>query len=249
MGLETLRPSADGDYTNLGNQLGYPPNYVHVDEQVPDDGATWVFIESLTQVKDAYQLADTAIPEGALISSVTAYFRVQGNNQKYYQPFLRLGGVETAGTEVLPSGTNNYTTFSEALSRPGGGSWQVSDLNNLQVCIGLRSKLAGHYCRCTQVYVEIGYTVVTARSSSDAGEGAEAKVTGYPFATSAGVDNGSGAEAAVLLIAKSSSETGSGAEASSLEKDMSVSDGGRGSDSLAARTERPVREGGMKLWI
>ena len=245
MGIETLRPSADGDYRSLNNQLGYPPDYIHVDEEVADDGATWVFIDSLTQVKDAYQLADTQIPQGAAIDSVRVYFRVQCNGNKYYQPFLRLSGAETAGTEILPGGAQTYTTFSEVLSRPGGGSWQLSDLNSLQVCIGLRSKISGHYCRCTQTYVEVSYTIVTARTSSDTGAGADASAPLLAALTDS--DTASGAEAPPTT-GLALSETGTGAEASSLDKDLSATERGQGSDSLTAKIERPTTGGGMKLW-
>jgi len=50
-----------------------------------------------------------------------------------------------------------WITFSEELARPGGGSWQVSDLNSLQVAIGLQVP-ASEDAYCTQAYVEVDYT-------------------------------------------------------------------------------------------
>lgn len=158
---EVLRPNAAGDYTNLPSQ--FPDSDEHwdkVDEEVPDDASTYVRDYQGTQHKDAYNLTDTSIPAGSTINSVTVYFRCRqewAGTTDYCQPFLRLGTDETSGTEQIT--TTDWVTYSEALARPGGGSWSVSDLNNLQVVIGLRNGFTASWVECTQVYVEFDYSL------------------------------------------------------------------------------------------
>ena len=162
MATEILRPNGVGDYTNLTPLPGEgEANWEDVDEAVADDDGTIVYTASVTQLKDAYNLEATSIPAGSTINSVKVYFRVYrsaAGGSGFHQPFLRLGTEETAGTEIEE--TQGWGTYNEILSRPGGGSWGVSDLNSLQGVIGSRDP-AGVAVFCTQVYVEIDYTEVT----------------------------------------------------------------------------------------
>ena len=157
----TIYPNGPGNYTNISGQ--YPNSGAHwdkVDEAVPDDDQTYVYTNSDTQQKDAYTLQD--VSGTGIIASVTVYFRFRSSastsNYAYCQPFLRLGARETAGTEVSTRSTT-WTTYSQTLARPGGGNWSWSDINNLEVCIGLRhtSALPNRYAQCTQVYVVVNY--------------------------------------------------------------------------------------------
>lgn len=158
-----LRPNGAGDYTNIPIQ--YPNSTYHwdkVDEASPDDDTTYVRCASTTQYKDAYALEDASIPSGSTINSVRVYFRWKYESltaSTYCQPFLRLGTNETAGTEV--SNIADWTTFSEILARPGGGTWSIGDISGLQVAIGGRVGTGGTgpAMRCTQVYVEVDYTL------------------------------------------------------------------------------------------
>lgn len=157
---ETLVPNAAGDYTNIPGASPPVAHYLNVDDPVgaPDDATTYVYNDSVAQLKDAYNLVNTAIPSNAIINSVTVYFRVMESADGFAQPFLRLGGVETAGTEIAVTGS--WITYSGLLSRPGGGSWLRSDLDSLQVAIGLRNNTGLTYL--TQVYVSISYSYTVA---------------------------------------------------------------------------------------
>lgn len=179
MATEILRPNDAGDYTNINNQ--YPSSGYHwdkVDEVTQDTSATRVetLHNTTTQVKDAYGLTDTAIPSGATINSVKVYFCFITNYLKssYAQPFLRISTTETAGTEQIDD--RKWTTYNQTLARPGGGSWAVSDLNGLQVCIGLRVASGGEAgldkALCTQVYVEVDYTALAIVEGQASGSGA-----------------------------------------------------------------------------
>ncbi len=156
---EILRPNGPGDYTNLYEQ--YPADGAHWDkvDEVSADSTTYVVCLGQTQTKDAYNLQDTSI-SGVPINSIRVYFSFRcglTGRTDWAQPFLRLGGNETAGTERAKT-DNSYTTFSEVLARPGGGDWVVGDLNSLQVALGLRVGTNGN-ARFTQIYVEVSYTL------------------------------------------------------------------------------------------
>jgi hypothetical protein len=111
--------------------------------------------------------------------------------------------------------------------------------------------------------------VVTAKTSSDTGSGADAYVsletpgaklssdigsglegTPLPGASLAGSETGAGIEAlAARLLA--SLDTGSGVEVAQLVgllKDLFATELGEGGDLLTAKIEMPTKGGGMKLW-
>ena len=156
---ENLTPNAAGDYTNLPTAVPAVAHYLNVDDPVltPDDITTYVRWESGAQLKDAYNLTNTTIPSYSVINSVTVVWRIAGvaaATTRYSQPFLRLGGVETSGTE-LTNTSEVWATYSEVLARPGGGTWTAADFDSLQVAIGLRGS---NWVYCTQVYVSISYS-------------------------------------------------------------------------------------------
>jgi len=158
-----LVPDAVGTYTNITSVSGAATHWEAVDDPSasPDDITTYVYVSSQTsQLKDAYNLQDGSIPSDAIINSVTVYFRFRSTSAgtiAYCQPFLRLGADETTGTERSEVAVA-WTTFSETLTRPGGGSWMLSDISSLQVAIGLKQANANNEAQCTQVYVGVNYT-------------------------------------------------------------------------------------------
>jgi hypothetical protein len=187
-----LLPDGPGDYTNINKQSPLSGNhYDKVNDPLEPDDSTLVTTMNTIQEKDVYSLEDTT--QTGTINHVTVYFRifyVRGDSQNtvYCQPFLRLGTSETAGTEQSQT-VSAWTTYSQELARPGGGSWSWSDINNLQVGIGLRDSLGpDNYgeCRCTLAYVEVDYIplpsevwVAPPPVGDDSNPGTEAE----PFAT------------------------------------------------------------------
>ena len=164
MSTEILRPNAAGDYENIDNVVGdgVGTHWTTVDEAVADDATSYVWTASTSVLKDAYNLGATAIPSGSTINSVTVYFRGRcalAAKAGVCYPGLRLGTNETTGSRATFLGTT-WTTKSEALARPGGGSWSVADLNSLQVVIGLL-RVDGNM-QLTQVYVSVDYTLAVA---------------------------------------------------------------------------------------
>lgn len=161
----TLVPNAAGDYTNIASVSGNATHWEAVDDPPasPDDATSYVYNDNQTQQKDAYNLEDWSVPVGDTfqINSVTVFFRISSPSGAGYgvkgQPFLRLGSAETTGTEETME-SSTYITYNETLTRPGGGTWSIDDINSLQVVIGLRRSGAASYdARCTQIYAQVDY--------------------------------------------------------------------------------------------
>lgn len=203
-----LVPDGVGDYTNIA--LQFPDSGFHwekVDDppSSPDGDTTSVRTSSATQEKDAYNLEYDSVLGSCetVINSVTVYFRFKSGSDGYKvccQPFLRLGGSETAGTELDTTSTS-YVTYSETLSRPGGGSWSSSDIQDLQVAVGLRENASGSpHSYLTQIYVKVNYTPILAELTASGVSSGEPTVEVWADGTNLGIDVGGVTEDTALLL-------------------------------------------------
>ncbi|MBA7550628.1 hypothetical protein ES705_43147 [subsurface metagenome] len=160
--VETLRPNAAGDETNL---TCYPnPNFQQVDEEIADDDVTYVH----TQATGAWQRDLYNLPAGSgggTINSVILYFRVCSSDSSERQKGVIKSNstvTETVQKNVYTEyGNNVWHTYSkEWATNPAGGNWTWAAINALQIGINMYSAAGGcpvTSC-CTQVYVEINYT-------------------------------------------------------------------------------------------
>lgn len=160
MATETLRPNAAGDETSITSQW---PNsgshYEKVDEAAADDGTTKVYTASTSYLRDLYNLPASGVGAGT-INKITVYFRCN----------VTSGGIGAAQASIksdstVTDGTGNaihatWTTYSqEWTTNPADGqAWEWADIDALQIGVRLR-KASGGSAGCTQVYVEIDYTV------------------------------------------------------------------------------------------
>jgi len=200
--VETLRPNAPGDECSIPFEKGAacPNHYQNVDEVSPDDSGTYVRLKTPydTWKRDLYSLP--ASSGSGTINFIKIYFRCcrYENYVAYAKPSLKSNSTVTDGTQILPPRDQGWTTYSEqwntnpANGQPWGSDWSVID--TLQIGVSLYS-LEPEPVYCTQVYLEVDYTAVTEKTSSDTGSGADAKKTGNPLATMSKSDTGSGAEA------------------------------------------------------
>ena len=161
----TLTLNANGDVIQLTKKNLTSPdpntyNYQAVDE-IPVN--TRDFVEngvSQTTKYDLYQLIDPAETSAENLV-VTVYYYVKGGWQCTAKPVLKLNGTELRGTAwVAPSGTAYWYALSQVMSRPGGGTWQWSDLTSLQAGVELYASQT-RYIDCAQVYVTVTYDLVT----------------------------------------------------------------------------------------
>ena len=145
-----------GDYTNIsGRSSGCSANWECVDHTDTGTYATKVWTDSPTAEGDAYTLADPDLASSVRITSVQAALRYQGWPGET-KVGLRLDGVTSeVGVTCGPGGACIST---QTIDRPGGGSWSVSDLGDLQATVEIhRASGSYHSSSVVQVYVRVHY--------------------------------------------------------------------------------------------
>jgi hypothetical protein len=154
---EQLDPSAVGNYDQFLN-VGGATKVASISP--PDDDGTTCIREYHLNYRQSFTLAASAIPAGSTINSVTVHSRLatsEGAAGDYVKTFIRLGGadVDSAAHHVFPT-FDHWTDFDDALSRPGGGSWDLADLASLE--IGVAVAMPSSWADCTTIYAVIDYT-------------------------------------------------------------------------------------------
>ena len=161
----TLRPNGPGYVTELFKPHWTPQNcnanWECVDEAAADGIGSWLGAGGLAHVvkTDAYSLQD---PSFSSPSTVTIVDVIAG--ARLYSPYedtdpgsramlgVYLGGLSEIGSGLTISDTLLWEDYTQRLGRPGGGAWQVSDLDDLQVTVSLLH-IRGLYV--TQVWVRV----------------------------------------------------------------------------------------------
>lgn len=163
--IETLRPNAAGSETSITSQEpAATSHYDKVDEASADDDSTYVYTSTATYQRDLYSLP--AHSGTGNINSITVYFRCEKTNAVrigFVKPSIKSDSTTTDGTEVAVS--TSWATYSQtwATNPVDDESWEWSDIDDLQIGISLRSEVApGTETRCTQVYVIVDYTFLSA---------------------------------------------------------------------------------------
>jgi hypothetical protein len=241
--VETLRPSAPGDECNITNQSGAscPNHYQNVDEASPDDGSTTVYTNNATYLRDLYNIATSGVGAGT-INKITVY-AIMYCESGYAYPSMKIcikaGQGNNPPDTVSESPEKQATDYTWKLyshdwaTNPKTSSaWTWEEIDNLQIGVALKRPTSyASNCFCTQVYVEVDYTAITEKTSSDSGSGSEAKVSGSPLVSLSQSDGGSGVESTPAQEATLvGSETGSGLEAILKMLGKLVSDAGSGAE-------------------
>lgn len=121
MPTDTLVPTADGS-DNAWGLAGTSKAGALTDA----NDSTYVYAS--TAVKQCMVMSNLSGQAG-VISSVTHNYRIIDNGEAL-RPYVKLSGAYTYGTSRTAGGAwNNY---SEALSKPGGGSWGGNDADNME---------------------------------------------------------------------------------------------------------------------
>lgn len=151
MASEILRPNAAGD-TATGAGLaavGAANIWDCVDESSPDDDTTYMSCPTgSTTYHVDLNLGPTALTSET-INSIDVVHRCKENGAVHNGG--NTGGIRLSGTDGTassggssPSGftAQTYTDYTNTgLNRPGGGSWAPSDLDGLQIHIGITNGL------------------------------------------------------------------------------------------------------------
>ena len=151
MAVEILKPNAD-DTKAWGPTVG--DHFSLIDEYPTHDAdTTYIVASGLAAGLDILDLEATALTDETI--SKVEVFVVSRNVQTTYTPGLKLGANSSAGSAV--SQGPHYAADTQEISRPGGGSWAVSDLNSLQLTLQSSTPGKSSYVRVTQAYVIVTY--------------------------------------------------------------------------------------------
>ena len=165
MTTETLYPNAVGD-SSQNTPTGDTPGWKCVDEAASDDDSTYVWDSDYGNWDtDTYSTEDGSdlgtITKVIVHSICRRYIQGGSTTSSYSRTVLRIDGSNNYGTEndMGDSYTDYSTTYT---TKPGGGSWTWTDINNLQCGVSLESgDTSGDnqsHARCTQVWVKVSYT-------------------------------------------------------------------------------------------
>ncbi len=152
-----LWPRADGDHTEL--MPGFD-NWDRVNDDPPTDYIMGQYVQVFESGgHDLYKLDFPTAISGP-IDEVRVYFRISsqmdspGTNGT---PILCLNGEFSNGT-AQPHTSDSFANYSQALPRPGGGTWTFQDFCELQVGINLANSMNPFMACCSQLYVVVNYT-------------------------------------------------------------------------------------------
>lgn len=119
----------------------------------PDDDDISYIFGTVAGNQEQYSLAAHAIPAGSTINSVSTSSRVKNIAGAFVTVRVYLGADFQTGPFRSPSA---YTTYVDSFSRPGGGTWQLSDITSLQIAV--RYAAAGGAIHCTSLWLIVDYT-------------------------------------------------------------------------------------------
>ncbi len=164
MPTQILRPNAPGYETNIPIQ--FPNSGAHwdkVDDVSPDEDTTYVDSYStggFSTDNDLYNL-ENFVGSGN-ITNVRVYVRWRSFGGDAFLSagiLLRNAGVTNLWNffGISSSYEDDYRDW--ATNPQTGNPWSVADINALQAGIRLRNLGVFKWSRCTQVYIEVTYTL------------------------------------------------------------------------------------------
>jgi len=162
---ETLTPDAAGDTDNGFWVLTGASDWAAV---ATNDADTTYLAAGAVTANITLSLSNITSGRNVVSANVSTIMVVRNTGfNTYFQPKIRLSGNETLGTQQQAVG-GAYTTYVDALNRPGGGTWTTADLNSLQVGIEGANQING---RVTHLYVNVTYIYETPVSATGISSG------------------------------------------------------------------------------
>jgi len=137
--------------------LGAGANKVTAVNSPDDDDLSYITTAS-ANFSEQYSLVQNSIPPGSTIPPNGAFIsnRVKrvGGTLAIYVVSLRLGALhKDIGARRAPTA---YTSYTDPLGRPGGGSWSPADFDSLEVRITYGTGNGALYC--TSLWLIVNYT-------------------------------------------------------------------------------------------
>jgi hypothetical protein len=158
-----LRPESSGQSAQCG-RTGASANWDCVDESSSDGTSTYVYGDDNDDYQyDYYNIPNVGSMTGTITSvtvKIVAIATTQNSGQDVRaQTTIYYSGNYRDGTDNAL--TTNWVTYSDSFTKPGGGSWTFSNIDSLQIGVGLQSHDSSgtwREARATQVWVEINFT-------------------------------------------------------------------------------------------
>lgn len=151
--IETLRPNAAGDAAQ--HSVTGTNNHSAVAD---DSDATYLRNNTGTDKEDDLNLGASSLTTET-IDSIDVRFRARAETSAggSITVGLRLSSTNSlASAETsIPTSATNYTK--SGITRPGGGSWTVADLADLQVAVVTNDGTAAAL-RIFELYVDVNYS-------------------------------------------------------------------------------------------
>lgn len=155
MATETLRPNGDSSvaWPSTGGS-----GATHAVRVADASDTTYVRNNTGTDQTDLFDLGNTALTTET-ITSIDLRFRARSETAAtgHIQIGVRLSGTDSLAADETSISTTASNFTKTSISRPGGGSWAVSDLNALQCKI--IGNGGANAIRCFDIYVDVNYTV------------------------------------------------------------------------------------------
>ena len=191
----TLRPSANGTYTNLFVYAGTGSHWELVDDTGSGDGdSTGVFDSSSSScLQDTYNISNHTTEVGTIYGvTINGRFGFSNYYAGNYAVFYIItdGSQYNSGSFSIGLSRWELKSYNWSLNPKTGVSWTWNDIDNLEIgiCCGSGGPSA-QWVSCTQVYLEVNFTEAL-NVSTNASTGVEetnATLNGY-----VSEDNGTG---------------------------------------------------------
>ena len=170
-----LRPDAVGDETAIKDQ--YPDSGAHwdkVDEATADDDSTYVYTPSLGWEEDLYNIPNHSTQTAGGDINYVEVFMTSRASANATQPSAYVN-IKTYGFEdpgLSENLTTSYAEYSNAWSdNPvSGSSWTWTEIDSLQIGLGMREGDVGVNSLCTQVYADINFDAPELNGNTPTGD-------------------------------------------------------------------------------
>lgn len=164
--VETLRPDALGDECNIPSEIGCPVCNNHwqcVDEAVHDGWGTCIgTFGDVAWYRDLYNVANSGGWVGT-INFVEVFAIVYSQGLNCGVKVAVKSGVTVGESAPVKPPTGSWQTVSNqwATNPDTGIAWTKAEIDTLQIGVAMNAPAGGAaLIDCTQVYVEIDYTVI-----------------------------------------------------------------------------------------